>query len=260
MKKLKDQAVLVTGGGSGIGRAIAVLFAEHGADVALCGRTASSIEKTADEIRGLGQRAVVICADISKEEDVRRIVGDMVAELGQVDVVVNNASVVGQVAPVQEQDLVQWNQCMAINLTGAMLVSREVLGYMMPRKKGSIVNVSSNVSRRSVINRAPYVCSKWALNGLTQTLALEAGVHGIRANAICPGPVMNDRLQGSMTRMAAESDISFEALQTEWESESPMKRFATEEECAKAALFFACDDSAGITGQAMNVTAGAVMT
>jgi NAD(P)-dependent dehydrogenase (short-subunit alcohol dehydrogenase family) len=108
---------------------------------------------------------------------------------------------------------------------------------------GAILNVSSNVGRRGFRNRAPYVCSKWALHGLTQTLALELASCGIRVNAICPGPVLTERLQGSMRKMAAARGIPPAEVQKEWEAESPMGRFATAEECAQVALFLACADS-----------------
>jgi NAD(P)-dependent dehydrogenase (short-subunit alcohol dehydrogenase family) len=257
--KLDSRVALITGGGTGIGRDIALLFAREGADVAVCGRRREPLQRVADEVRALGRRALAVAGDVGGEDDVRRIVEATAAELGGPHVLVNNASVVGQVGPVESLDLADWNAALAINITGVMLCCRETLRYMK-RTGGAIVNVSSNVGRRGFPNRAPYVCSKWALHGLTQTLALETARYGIRVNAICPGPVMTERLQGSMAKMAAARGISVEEVRREWEAESPMGRFATRGECAKVTLFLACEDSSAMTGQALNVTAGVIMT
>ena len=259
MGKLDGRAVLVTGGGTGIGREIALLFAGEGADVAVCGRRPEPLQEVAAAVRSRGRRSAALIGDVGVEADVRRIVDGAADALDGLHVLVNNASVVGQVGPVESLDLQQWNQAMAVNITGAMLCCREALRHMK-ETGGAIVNVSSNVGRRGFANRAPYVCSKWALHGLTQTLALETARYGIRVNAICPGPVLTERLEGSMKKMAAARGISVAEVQREWERESPMGRFATAAECAQVALFLACDDSSAMTGQALNVTAGVVMT
>jgi NAD(P)-dependent dehydrogenase (short-subunit alcohol dehydrogenase family) len=176
------------------------------------------------------------------------------------DILVNNASIVGQVAPVRELDLQEWNRCMAINLTGTMLMSGEALRPMIRQQSGNIINISSNVGKRGLKNRAPYVCSKWAVLGLTQTLALETAEFGIRVNAICPGPVLTERLRGAMEQMAEARGMTVEEIAKEWTSESPMKRFVTVEEVAKTALFLASGDSSSLTGQSLNVSAGAYMS
>jgi NAD(P)-dependent dehydrogenase (short-subunit alcohol dehydrogenase family) len=250
---------LITGGGTGIGRAIALLFADEGADIAICGRRPEPLEAVAGEVRDRGRRSAAISGNIGSEADVVRIVEETVAKLGGLQVLVNNASIVGQVGPVETLDLEQWNKALAINITGSMLCCREAIPHLR-EKGGTIVNISSNVGRRGFPNRAPYVCSKWALHGLNQTLARELAGQGIRVNAICPGPVMTERLTGSMKKMAAARGIGVEDVQKEWEAESPMGRFATVDECARASLFLACDDSSGMTGQALNVTAGVLMT
>ena len=258
--KLQDKIALVTGGGTGIGRAIALRLAQEGADVAICGRKTPPLEIVCQEIQRLGRRALSIQADIGEEADVRDMMQRLDRAWGGLDILVNNASVIGQVGPVSQTDLRQWNDCLRINLTGTMLCCREAIPRMIQRGGGNIVNVSSNVGRRGYPNRAPYVCSKWAMHGLTQTLALELAEHHIRVNAICPGPVMTDRLDGSMKQMAASYGVTTEDIQQQWVAQSPMKRFATEEECAKVTLFLACDDSSAMTGQALNVTAGMMMT
>lgn len=260
MDTLANKVALITGGGTGIGRAIALLFADHGASVAICGRQQEPLERTALEIRAKERRAVAVEADISREDEIRRTVEATVARLGKLDILVNNASIVGQVAPVSALELEPWAQVLAVNLTGAMLCCREALEHMMPRRSGAILNVSSNVGRRGFANRAPYVCSKWALHGLTQTLALEVAQYGIRVNAICPGPVLTERLQQAMKSMAEARGVTVEAIHEAWLAESPMRRFATEEECAQVALFLVSDASSAMTGQALDVSAGMMMT
>ncbi len=260
MDALKDKVALITGGGVGIGRAIGLLFADEGADVAICGRRAEPLQKTAADIEAKGRRAAAIQADQSNEDDVRRVVDETVDRLGGLHILINNASVVGQVAPVSDLDLDQWNEAIAINLTGVMLCCREALRYMIPQSEGVIINISSAAGRRGFPNRAPYACSKWAMQGLTQTLALEVAECGIRVNGICPGPVLTDRLRRAMNEMAAQRGITAEQFAAEWAERSPMKRFATTEECARVALFLASNASSAMTGQALNVTAGAMMT
>jgi NAD(P)-dependent dehydrogenase (short-subunit alcohol dehydrogenase family) len=260
MTKLAGKVALITGGGTGIGREIALTFAANGADIAICGLDAAPLEHTSAAVAAAGRRALAVRADVAREGDVTGLVEEVVSTLGAVDILVNNASIVGQVAPVSELDLETWAQALAVNLTGAMLCSREAVRQMRRQGSGNIINISSNVARRGIANRAPYVCSKWALNGLTQTLALEVAEFGIRVNAICPGPVMTDRLRGAMERMAEEQGISFDELHAEWVADSPMKRFATAEECANVAVFLASDDSSAMTGQALNVTAGMLMS
>ena len=183
--KLAGRAALITGGGTGIGRGIALRFVREGAAVALCGRREGPLAGACAEIESAGGRCVVLQGDIGVEADVRRIVAGAAAALGGLDVLVNNASVVGQVGPVEELDLRRWNAALAVNLGGAMLCCREAIPHLK-RGGGTIVNISSNVGRRGFRNRAPYVCAKWALHGLTQTLALELAGSGVRVNAVCP--------------------------------------------------------------------------
>lgn len=260
MQKLEGKVALITGGGTGIGKAIAILFAENGADIAICGRRMEQLERTRLEILSSGRRCIAIQGDISKEEDVVRIVKLTIETFGRLDILVNNASIVGQVAPVKDIEIGQWEETLRVNLTGAMLCCREAVKHMIRQRSGNIINVASNVGKRGYPNRAPYVCSKWAMLGLTQTLALEVAEYGIRVNAICPGAVMTDRLRAAAENMAKAQGITFDEWVKKEAAQSPMKRFATAEECAKVALFLASDDSSAMTGQALNVTAGAMMS
>jgi len=261
MGKLDGKVALITGGGTGIGQAIALLFAKEGADIAISGRRPEPLAATVGDIEATGRRGLAVSGDIGSEKDVCRMVAETIEKLGRLDIMVNNASVTGQVGPVSDLDLGQWDEAIRINVTGTMLCCREAVRQMKKQGGGgAIVNVSSNVGRRGFPNRAPYVCSKWAMHGLGQTLALEVARHGIRVNTICPGPVMTDRLRESMKRMAAARGLSVDEVRRQWEAESPMGRFATPEECAEVALFLASDASSSMTGQALNVTCGVIMT
>lgn len=260
MKKLADKVALITGGGTGIGRAIALRFAAEGAKVVICARRAKNLADTLHELQSTGTAAKAIVMDQAIEADCIRTIRETVEAFDQLDILVNNAAAVGQVGPVASLDVAAWEDALRINLTGLMVMCREAVKVMTPRKSGCILNVSSNVGRRGFAHRAPYVCGKWAMHGLAQTLAIETAKDGIRVNTICPGPVMTDRLTGAMTKMATAREIAPEEVQREWESQSPMGRFATVEECAAVALFLASDDASAMTGQALNVTAGMMMT
>jgi NAD(P)-dependent dehydrogenase (short-subunit alcohol dehydrogenase family) len=260
MKKLENKTALITGGGTGIGRAMALAFAGEGAKIAICGRRREPIDATVAELKALGAEALGMSVDQAIEADCIRAIEETAGTLGGLDILVNNAASVGQVGPVADLEVSAWEDALRVNLTGLMVLCREAVKVMIPQQRGNILNVSSNVGRRGFANRAPYVCSKWAMHGFTQTLALETAQVGIRVNTICPGPVMTDRLRGSMEKMSAKRGISPAELQQEWEGESPMGRFATSEECAKVALFLVSDDSSAMTGQAINVTAGMLMS
>ena len=260
MGKLEGECALISGGGTGIGKEIALLFAVEGANIAICGRRMEKLQDTKKAVEALGRKCEAVSGDIGVEADVVRIVSHTVKCLGAVTILVNNASVVGQVAPLVETDLEEWNDAYRINITGTMLCMREALKYMIPARKGNIVNVSSITGRMGYKNRASYGSSKWAMNGLTQIAAKEVGELGIRVNAICPGPIMTERLEGSIVRQARARNMTAAELEKEWGEDCALKRLATAEECARVTLFLACDDSAGMTGQALNVTAGAFMS
>jgi NAD(P)-dependent dehydrogenase (short-subunit alcohol dehydrogenase family) len=255
-QRLKGKTALITGGAAGLGRAMAFRFAREGARVVVCDVQDERLESVVAGIEAEGGVALGLRADIGVERDVQGLVRVTVERFGGLDVLVNNASVIGQVAPVSELDLVAWETALRINLTGAVLCSREAIRAMTPRRSGSILNISSNVGRRGFPNRAPYVCSKWALIGLTQTLALETAQHGIRVNAICPGPVRTERLDRAIGELASLRSVTPESIRDEWASESPMGRFVTEDECTELALFLVSDASSGMTGQSINVNAG----
>jgi 2-hydroxycyclohexanecarboxyl-CoA dehydrogenase len=155
--------------------------------------------------------------------------------------------------------LAHWRETIEINLTGTMLVTRTVLPFMLDRKAGAIVTTASNVARRGLPYRADYVCSKWAILGFTQTLALEVASQNIRVNAVCPGPIEGDRIEDVMGRHAEVEGKSIAEVRREWEA-SPMNRFVEPQEVASVMLFLCSSEASAMTGQAINVTGGFIMT
>ena len=186
---LKDKVALITGGGRGIGKAVALAYAREGAKLAICARTESEIEQSAEEIRALGSQCVGLVCDVSVEDSVERMVKNLENHFGRVDVLVNNAGVMTRPVSLAQLEVKKWDYTLAVNLRGNFLVSRMILPLMFRQKTGSIINVSSTIGRGAYANFAAYAVSKWGIEGLTQTLAAEVKSHGIRVNTVDPGYV-----------------------------------------------------------------------
>ncbi len=187
--KLKDKIALITGAGRGIGKAVALDYAREGAKVAICARTGSEIEETAREIEAAGAECLALECDVSQEEPVLKLIGDVEKRFGRIDVLINNAGVMTRPTPITELEVRKWDYTIAVNLRGPFLVTRAVLPIMIRRKSGSIINVSSSIGRSAYANFAAYAASKWGLEGLTQTLAAEVRGRNIRVNSVEPGYV-----------------------------------------------------------------------
>ncbi|OGN95719.1 MAG: hypothetical protein A2Y89_04085, partial [Chloroflexi bacterium RBG_13_51_18] len=188
--QLEGRVAIVTGGGYGIGKAIALALAREGADVVVAARTESALKKTAQEIESMGRKSLVIITDLLLPEAPAEMVEKTLEKFGKIDILVNNSGEEGPIKPVAEMDLKGWNDLLSVNLTGAMLCSRYVLEKsMVPRQSGVIINISSAAGRRGLATRSAYSSSKFAIIALTQSLASEVGRYGIRVNAIAPGAV-----------------------------------------------------------------------
>jgi 3-oxoacyl-[acyl-carrier protein] reductase len=187
--KLKDKAVLVTGGGRGIGRAVALACAREGARVAICSRTDSEIEQTVAEIRGIHAECHGWTCDISQEEPVQKLIASVHERFRRIDVLVNNAGVMTRAAAAHELEVKKWDYTIAVNLRGTFLVTQAVLPMMIRQQGGSIINVSSMIGRMAYPNFIAYSTSKWGLEGFTQALAAELRPHHIRVNSVDPGVV-----------------------------------------------------------------------
>jgi 3-oxoacyl-[acyl-carrier protein] reductase len=187
--KLKDKVALITGGGRGIGKAIAVAYAREGAELALCARTGAELEQTCREIRSLSTACECWTCDISLEEQTKELVANVGQRFGRIDVLVNNAGVMTRPVPITELEVKKWDYTIAVNLRGPFLVTQAVLPIMIKQKSGSIINVSSMIGRGAYANFIAYATSKWGLEGFTQTLAAEARSSNIRVNSVDPGYV-----------------------------------------------------------------------
>jgi len=233
---LHGKVALVTGGGRGIGRAIALMFAEHGASVAVAARTTSEIGAVADECRALGAPALAVQLDVTDESAWPRALEQVVGELGGLDILVNNAGG-GIFKWIGEMSPAEWDAVIAMNLRSVFLGLHFVLPYLTSRGAGRIINLSSMAAYGGGPEYAAYSASKAAVNTLTQTMARElkqAGHIGITCNAICPGPV------ASQLRSSHFPDEDPESIMQP-------------EEVAKVALFLASEQSAGMSGAALDV-------
>ena len=186
---LKDKVALITGGGRGIGKAIAAAYGRAGAKLALCARSASELEQTVAELRSQKIAVEGWPCDVSLEEPVQEFVAAAHKRLGRIDVLVNNAGVMTRPTPMIELDVKKWDYTMAVNLRGPFLITQAVLPIMMKQKSGSIINVSSMIGRGAYANFLAYATSKWGLEGFTQTLAAEARSSNVRVNSVEPGYV-----------------------------------------------------------------------
>ena len=171
--KLKDKVALITGGGRGIGKAVAMAYAREGAKLALCARTASEVEQAVKEVQALKVECKGWSCDVSLEEPVQDLVASVTKVFGRIDVLVNNAGVMTRPVPITELEVKKWDYTIAVNLRGPFLITQAVWPVMIKQKSGSIINVSSSIGRGAYANFIAYATSKWGLEGFTQTLAAE---------------------------------------------------------------------------------------
>lgn len=256
---LKDKIAVITGGGYGIGRVIALTYAKAGADVVLAARSLARLEETKAEIELLGRRALAVPTDITKEADVQQLAEKTLAHFGQVDILVNNSGIGGPSAPLWEVDPADWQQTFDVNVKGAYLCCRAFLPSMTKRQTGSIIMIGSMTGKRALLNRSAYCASKTALIGFVRALAWDTGPYNIRVNLISPGAVAGERIQWGIRSLANSHGITIEQAEEQFTRDSPFKRLVAPEDIANTALFLASHMAASITGEDMNVSAGVVM-
>jgi 3-oxoacyl-[acyl-carrier protein] reductase len=258
--RLEDKVVIITGSGDGMGRVMAAMFAAEGAHLTLAARRAELLAETAAEVASAGGRALVVPTDVTSEEQVIAMVASTVEEFGRVDAMVNNAAQPGKDLYIWEQTLDNWNSTIAIDVTAAMLCTREVLRQsMLERKSGSILNVSSTASWGGAPRKSHYAVAKAGLRTLTKVAAKEAGPHGVRVNCLVPGGIQTDLLRRYWRRIGDERGVPWEQIRDEGMKALPLRRIATSEEVASAALFLVSDESSAMTGQSITVDCGGVM-
>lgn len=254
--KLKGKVAIITGGSQGIGRVIAGVFSREGARVCIASRSPGKLEETALEIRSRGGEVLTVRTDVSSESDVEDMVRKTVDRFGAIDILVNNAAAEGPTSAIHEISGEDWRQVVDVNLNGLFYCTKHVLKVMIPAKNGNILNVGSIAGVYAYPLRTPYNATKWALVGLTQTIAAEVGPHGIRCNCISPGPTEGDRSSNVIRRRAESTGKTFDELKKWYEEQVPIRRFVTPLEVARTAVFLVCGDSSGITAQHFCVSGG----
>ena len=230
---LKNKTAVITGGGRGIGRSIAIHFANEGANVALIARSKEQINFVAEHIRSIGRESFAVQADISQESDVNLAFDDIQNDLGPVDILVNNAGIEFK-TPFTEMSMDEWDQTMAVNTRGTVLCTRAVLPDMMKRKNGNIINIASGAGLRGLPGSSAYGASKAAVIALSHSLADEISDQGVRVNVICPGLIETDMLDSSQ-----QPEKNQNILQPS--------------DVAGTAVFIASNLSGNTTGQVFNV-------
>ena len=277
MTRLAGRVALVTGAGRyrGIGRAIVLRLADEGADVVVTARARDAstfppheqeigwkgIESVAEEVRGMGRRALAVDCDVTDKDDLQRTVDAAVAELGGIDILVNNAALPSEAgaAPILEMTDENWYETVDVNLHGLYHTIRAVGREMVKGGGGSIINISSTAGRIGIPNYGAYCATKWAMHGLTQQLALELARQNIRVNIVCPGSTDTDMMDGTFGRYDEVAGQEPGTSKAAIRRALLMGRQATVEEQAAVVAFLASDDSSYMTGQALNVDGGSRM-
>ncbi|MEW5975007.1 MAG: SDR family NAD(P)-dependent oxidoreductase [Acidobacteriota bacterium] len=234
--KLEGKVAIVTGAGSGIGRAIALAYAAEGASLVLAGRTRETIDKVAREIEALGAKGLAVPTDVSRAQDVDRMVRKACSHFGQIDILVNSAGVFVY-KKLTELSADEWDETIDTNLKGIFLCCKSVLREMMPRRQGNIINISSIHGKVADANLAAHCASKFGVIGLTQSLAKEVIGFNINVNVICPGQVHSQWIEDSASQPRL-----------------PVK--LRPQDVARVAVFLASLDSAIMTGSVVDVFGG----
>lgn len=258
--KLKDRIALITGGGRGIGRAIALEFAREGASIAIAARTGTQVQQVAEEIRTqFKANALAVSCDVSSSASVAQMFASVVAHFGRgPDILVNNAGVV-ETAPIIKTDDELWQRLLAINLSGTFYCTRAALPEMIRSGWGRVINIASIAAKQGAPYIAAYSASKHGVLGLTRSAAIEMATKGITVNAICPGYVDTDMTSRGIENITRKTGVSESEAKSSIEKMSPQNRMVTPEEVAAVALLLASEAGRGITGQGINVDGGTVM-
>lgn len=255
--RLAGHKALVTGGGLGIGRAIALRLAEEGCDVGIFDRDAGPADATAAMVRAKGRHAAIAIGDASRPGDVEAGAAELQRALGGVDILVNNAGIL-RTGPFLETDYKTWRDVFRVNLDGAFLFSQAILPSMVAQGSGCVINMASWTGKKGVPNHSAYSASKFALIGLTQSLAGEMAGHGIRVNAVCPGVIVNTRMRDVAEELNRAQGLPDVAARVQ--NMIPMKRAGEPQDVAGVVAFLCSDDASYMTGQALNITGGLWMS
>ena len=247
---LDGKAAVVTGGGTGIGAAIARLFADEGARVAVAGRRPEPLDEIAADIGG-----IAVATDVADEDGVRALFASCERAFGRLDVLVNNAGDPGSTVAIEDQDMETWDRTFAVNTRAVILCIKHALPHLK-RTRGAIVNVTSDSVHRPKAMRSAYAGSKMAVLGITQSVAREVGRTGVRVNALAPGATQSEMLGRVFAERARSQGIPESEVYARSAGTKALRRLSTPDEIARAALFLASDAAAAITGELVTVDCG----
>jgi 3-oxoacyl-[acyl-carrier protein] reductase len=258
--RLRDRVAVVTGAAKGMGDAICEALAREGASVVAAARDAGPLAALVERLaraEGAPPRHLAVPTDVTREDQVAALADRTRTEFGRVDILVNAAGTIGPIeTPLHKIAPEEWDRVLAVNLRGVFLCCRAFVPSMIERKYGKIINIAGTSGLRGYRYRAAYSSSKWAVRGLTRTLALEVGPYNVNVNAIFPGVVEGDRMQTIIAEKAKVRGTTPKAVFDEYVGEMAMRRFTEETDIANAVVFLASDDSRQIAGHEIVVDGG----
>jgi NAD(P)-dependent dehydrogenase (short-subunit alcohol dehydrogenase family) len=265
MARLGEKVALITGGGAGIGRAIALAMAREGADVIVADIQGGTAEAVSEEVRDLGRKAAAMRVDVTREAEVERAIADGIGQFGRIDILVNNAGVTPGIGhPFTRQTEADWDKVHAVNVKSVFFACKAIAPHFMERKSGKIINIASVAGPLASPTMPSYSVSKMGVITFTRILAKELAAYNVNVNAVCPGLLWTDMWRGIAEVIRATNpeyaNLSprqmFEKRVAEW---VPMQREQTPEDIGNAAVFLASEEARNITGQALMVDGGVVM-
>lgn len=254
--RLAGKHAIITGGGRGIGKAIALAFAREGADVVVAARTVAQLEETVRDLEALGRRALAQPTDVTNAAEVRALVDAALRRFGSLDILVNCAGIL-EFGRVATYDPAAWERLIRVNLFGCFLTTQAALGPMLKARYGRIISISSTAGKQGFPLASAYSASKHGIVGLTKSLAGEVATAGITVNAICPGFVKTDMTADShLAKITEHARMTFQQFIDQVMLQTPQRRFLDPEEVAHLAVYLASDEARGMTGQAVSISGG----
>lgn len=255
---MKDKIALVTGGGTGIGKAIAASLAQKGTKVVIASRSSAHVESTAAELQGDGHTVLALQMDVTRKADIARGLDRILSSWGPPHILVNNAGISG-LSMIDDPHDAKWFDIMNINLNGLYLVTKAVLRHMPDQAGGRVINISSVLGKFGVPGYTAYCTTKHGMIGFTRALALEVVGRGITVNTVCPGWVDTEMATQGINETAALQGITPAEFKAQAIENVPIKRFLEADEIAEMVCYLASDAAGGITGQAINICGGQTM-